>query len=81
LSQNIVPLDEERMAELHQERFDKILKLGLKGITNVEGIDEIIGTSSSSNGDNEDDLIDEDKSEMVNNVLEELKEHGDMDDS
>lgn len=68
------------MQEAHQQRLDKIIKLGLKGITNAEAIDEIIGTKSSSN-DGEDDMEDEEKSEMVNTVLEELKEHGDMEDN
>ena len=78
LGQNILPLDAEQMQELHNQRFEKIMKLGLKGISNPDTIEEITGSTNILNdlGDDGDD-----KTDLVNTVLEELKEHGDMEDN
>lgn len=71
LGQNIEPLTEDRIEAIHKERTDKILKLGLRGITSPVGIDEI----ASEEGE-EQKL--EDKKEMIETVITELEDYGEM---
>lgn len=71
LGQNIEPLTADRVEAIHKERVDKILKLGLRGITSPIGIDEAIGD------ENEDQKL-EDKKEMIENVITELEDFGEI---
>ena len=71
LGQNIEPLTEDRIEAIHKERIDKILKLGLRGITSPVGIDEV----ASEEGE-EQKL--EDKKEMIETVITELEDYGEM---
>jgi len=75
LGQNIVPLGEEEITSIHKERVDKILQLGLKGITAAGAIQEI-DISSGVNYQEEE----EEKKGILDSVVEELKEHGDIDE-
>ena len=72
LGQNIEPLTEDRIEAIHKERIDKILKLGLRGITSPVGIDEL---TTSEEGE-EQKL--EDKKEMIETVITELEDYGEM---
>lgn len=71
LGQNIEPLTEDRIEAIHKERIDKILQLGLRGITSPVGIDE----ATSEEGE-EQKL--EDKKEMIETVITELEDYGEM---
>ncbi|HMT01646.1 MAG TPA: hypothetical protein PKC14_04930, partial [Candidatus Absconditabacterales bacterium] len=74
LGQNIAPLNQEEIDRIHNERINKIKKLSLKGISYKDSIEEILGGES----DLDEPRID-DKSEIIDNVIEELKIHGSMD--
>jgi DNA-directed RNA polymerase subunit beta len=69
LAQNIVPLKEEEIERIHKERIEKIIKLGLRGIT-------------ASKEEIKDELkVHVDKSEkekVVDEVLKELEEFGEI---
>lgn len=71
MCQNIQPLDEDTMEVIHKERLEKIIQLGLKGITSKQGIDDI-------------DLPDdaeakaEDKKEMIETVMQEMEDYGEI---
>lgn len=71
LGQNIEPLTEDRIEAIHKERIDKILKLGLRGITSPVGIDEV------ATEDGEEQKL-EDKKEMIETVITELEDYGEM---
>lgn len=71
LGQNIEPLTEERIEAVHNERINKILQLGLRGITSPVGIDD----SSSDEGEEQKA---EDKKEMIETVITELEDYGEM---
>lgn len=71
LGQNIEPLTADRVEAIHKERVDKILKLGLRGITSPIGIDEV------NTDENEDQKL-EDKKEMIENVITELEDFGEI---
>lgn len=71
LGQNIEPLTADRVEAIHKERVDKILKLGLRGITSPIGIDEV------NSDENEDQKL-EDKKEMIENVITELEDFGEI---
>jgi len=71
LCQNIQPLDEDTMARIHKERIEKIVKLGLKGITSKQGIDDI-----DLPDDTEAKL--EDKKEMIETVMQEMEDYGEL---
>ncbi|MBP6910599.1 hypothetical protein KBC03_03285 [Patescibacteria group bacterium] len=71
LGQNIEPLTGDRIEAIHKERIDKILKLGLRGITSPVGIDE----TTAEEGE-EQKL--EDKKEMIETVITELEDYGEM---
>lgn len=71
LGQNIEPLTADRVEAVHKERVEKILKLGLRGITSPIGIDEV------NSDENEDQKL-EDKKEMIENVITELEDFGEI---
>ncbi len=72
LGQNIEPLTQDRIDAVHKERIDKILALGLRGITSPIGI---VDDVSSEEGE-EQKL--EDKKEMIETVITELEDYGEM---
>lgn len=75
LGQNIVPLSEDEITQIHKERIDKIIHLGLKGITSAGAAQEIEVGGSTNYLEEE-----EEKKEIMDSVVEELKEHGDIDE-
>jgi hypothetical protein len=76
LGQNIIPLDDEEIEKIHAGRIKKIMDLWLKWITSEENVDELeVGASGSSHLDEV-----EEKKEMMDSVVAELKEHGDIDE-
>lgn len=75
LGQNILPLNADEIEKLHTEKIDKIIKLGLKGIT---GGDDSREEVEIAKGTHFDEI--EEKKEMMDTVVEELKEHGDIDE-
>lgn len=67
LGQDINPLTQDQINELHRQRTEKIMKLGLAGIT--------------GDRDQEADVVSnetEDKLEIMENVIEELQEYEDI---
>lgn len=75
LGQNIVPLTRDEIDATHKERIEKIIQLGLKGITSEDMMDQSDLTGRTKREDE-----DEEKKEMMDTVVEELKEHGDIDE-
>jgi len=69
LSQDIVPLTEDKIEEIHQERVKKIIDLWLRWIT-AEGSSVDIELDKQS--------LEEEKKQMVDTVLEELEEFGEI---
>jgi hypothetical protein len=59
------------MEVVHKERLAKIALLGLKGITSKQGIDDI-----DLPDDSEAKL--EDKKEMIETVMQEMEEYGEL---
>lgn len=70
-----MPLNNEDIDKLHAEKIDKIIKLGLKGIT---GGDDSREEVEIAKGTHFDEI--EEKKEMMDTVVEELREHGDIDE-
>ncbi|MEF2175282.1 MAG: DNA-directed RNA polymerase subunit beta [Candidatus Absconditabacteria bacterium] len=70
ISQNIVPLTREEAQKLHQTRIEKINNLGLKGITAYDAKEMILSDS----------IIDsrEEKQEIIDKVIEELEDFGEL---
>ncbi len=69
LSQNILPLTEDKIQQLHQERVKKIIDLWLRWITAKELVDiDTVDTQS----------LEEDKKQIVDTVIEELEEFGEI---
>ena len=75
LGQNILPIQKSQIDEIHQERITKIMQLSLRGITSRDAIDE----RDLAGGLKHEEEIEE-KQEMMESVVEELKEHGDIDE-
>lgn len=71
LGQNIEPLTEERIEAIHNERIDKILQLGLRGITSQGGPDD-------NGSDDGEEQKAEDKKEMIETVITELEDYGEI---
>ncbi len=69
LGQNIEPLTEAQIDKLHLERVKKIKSLGLAGITSDDNKED----------DTNFDSIEE-KSEMIDNIMEEMKDFGELDE-
>ena len=69
LCQDVTALTKESVDDLHKERTDMILKLWLSGIT-----------SGGDDNKFEKDTEREDKNEIMDNVIEELQDYGDIDD-
>lgn len=78
LGQNIVPLDEQKIESIHNERVQQIIDLWLKWITNVDRLEDIVWTKAEILWWEE---VVDDKEEIVNTVLEELKEHWDIEEN
>ncbi len=75
LGQNIIPLSKEQIDTIHRERIQKIVDLGLKGIRGEEVFDEgEVGVARLREEE------EEDKKEIMENVVEDLIDHGDMDE-
>jgi DNA-directed RNA polymerase subunit beta len=73
LAQNIEFLKEEEIEKIHKERMKKILDLWLKWVRLEQNeINDI-------HADNEDEY-DESKEEVINEVLKEMEEYGEIDD-
>ncbi len=71
LCQNIQPLNEDEIEVIHKNRIEKITKLGLKGIASKQILDE---PESSE----ELESINDDKKEMIENVMEAMEDYGDI---
>lgn len=59
------------MARIHKERIEKIVKLGLKGITSKQGIDDIELPEDA-------EAKAEGKKEMIETVMQEMEEYGEL---
>lgn len=75
LNQNILPITQETIDEIHAERINKIVQLWLKGITWRDALDERDLVSGLKHEDET-----EEKMELMESVVEELKLHGDIDE-
>ncbi|USN54078.1 MAG: hypothetical protein H6765_05760 [Candidatus Peribacteria bacterium] len=75
LGQNIQPLSNDEIERVHLERVEKIVALGLKGITGGDDSREAV---EMAKGTHADEL--EEKQEIMDEIVEELKEHGDIDE-
>ncbi len=75
LNQNITPISQDTIDEIHDERMRKIVDLGLKGITWRDAVDERDLVTGLKHEDEA-----EEKMEMMESVVEELKLHGDIDE-
>ncbi len=71
LGQNIEPLTQDSIDAVHSERINKILALGLRGITSPVGIEEVMSEEG------EEQKL-EDKKEMIETVITELEDYGEM---
>ena len=71
LCQNIIPLGEDEVDELHHQRLEKIRKLGLSSIVSREWLDESI-----TQVDPEKDK--EEKTTMIETIVEDLTNYGQM---
>jgi hypothetical protein len=72
LGQSIVPLREEQIEKIHEERIKKITTLGLKWITWQETFEEV--KIDKKKWDKEE------KAEMMESLVEEMKASGDIDE-
>jgi Icc-related predicted phosphoesterase len=70
LCQNIIPLTQDEIDRIHKERIQKIKQLGLRGITS-QTVDTYVTES-------EEEIMLE-KKEMMDNVIEELEDFGEID--
>jgi len=72
LVQNILPLTEEEIERMHRERVEKITKLGLRGLNirsvEKEGIEKELTVEAD----------DETKKEILEKVMEDLEEYGEL---
>lgn len=72
IAQNIVPLTREEIEQTHAEKIDKITKLGLKWITAKDAVRLAEETE-------EDELLSkEERKEIMDAVMEELEDFGEM---
>ena len=74
LGQSIIPLQEDVIEKIHTRRVEKIVELWLKGITWEESFDEV-KVDSKKQGSSA-----EDKKEMLDSLVNDLKEHGSIDE-
>lgn len=74
LGQNITPLLEEEIDKIHKERIEKVIELGLQGITSGEVDKSEVARRMKAEEE------EEEKKEMMDTVVSELKEHGDIDE-
>jgi DNA-directed RNA polymerase subunit beta len=75
LGQSIVPMSQDEIDSMHAQRIQKITDLWLKWITGGDIIDK---SEVASRMKTEDEL--EEKQEIMNSVVQELKEHWDIDE-
>lgn len=64
-------MNEDEIEVIHKNRIEKITKLGLKGIASKQILDE-----PESNEELE--SINDDKKEMIENVMEAMEDYGDI---
>ena len=69
LCQNIVPLDEEELEDIHKDRMQRISELWLSGLME-DTAEEEIDTSEVNEA--------EEKDEIIDNVIKEMKDFGDI---
>ena len=74
LWQNISPLSQEQIDKIHVERVRKIALMWLKGITGQESFEEVKIDERHADQDKVEKLA------MMDTLVGELKEHGDMDE-
>jgi len=74
LGQNIIPLSEEEVEKIHNNRVEKIVELGLKWLTADTWV--VDKSEIASRMKSEDEQAE--KMEMMDSVVDELKEHGDI---
>ncbi|MEI7562414.1 MAG: hypothetical protein WCJ39_01450 [bacterium] len=72
LCQNVEPLSYEELEQEHEERVKKIVNLGLSGVMSgtITG-----GESTAEAGD---DDVAQEKDEIIDNVLKEMEDFGDL---
>lgn len=76
LGQNIERLNSDQIEQIHEERIKKILSLGLAGITSKEAVQQMEkDIERESNKDTED------KNEIMDNVIKEMEDFGDLEDT
>lgn len=75
LGQNIQPLTVVEMEKLHEKRMEKILSLGLSGLMSDTALVEDVDLDEVVVDDGEE------KQEIMKNVIEEMEDFWDMDDS
>jgi DNA-directed RNA polymerase beta subunit len=76
LGQNIIPLSEEEVDKIHNWRVEKILELWLKWITWAAWVVDKSEVASRMKSEDEQ----AEKMAMMDTVVSELKEHGDIDE-
>jgi len=76
LGQSIVPLREEQIQKIHEERIKKITTLGLKWITGQESFEEVKIDDKDAAKESEK----EGKAEMMESLVKEMKESGDIEE-
>lgn len=74
LGQNIVPLGEDEITLIHKERVEKILDSDSR-VSLLQELSKRMDLSAGVNYQEEE----EEKKEIMDSVVEELKEHGDID--
>jgi hypothetical protein len=74
LGQNVIPMTGEQIDDLRKQRYDKIMKLWLQGITSQEW-----STLAKESVDPENpDFVNEDKNVIYDTVVEDLTDYGEM---
>ncbi len=69
IGQNVTALTSEEIERINQERMEKIKNLHLKGITSVDSTKEYEKEEATS---------DEEKQEIIDNVMQELEDYGEI---
>ncbi len=78
LGQSIVPLREDQVEKIHEERIKKITTLWLKWITGEEGMAAVKLVEEDKPEKKE--KVKQEKAEMMEEIVKEMKESGDIDE-
>lgn len=77
LWQNIIPLSREEIDKIHQERVEKIVELWLKGLTEEAWVVDKSEVAKRMKVEDEK----AEKQEMIDSVVDDMKEHWDIDEN